>query len=230
MTVYLVCLDRPVGNPASRYGYAGHYAGTCRDGRLYARMREHEAGNDARLMMAAARAGIGFELVRTWPGGFAEERAVKGRPCGSRELKEKCPRCNYMPRINRWAGGKLRVLHYGKVSTMTTRTTRRGRPAADRGYAATAAMLLAEFGWTGDRRNIWNWARRRTRNLRGTEFPAGPPFDQGRVASWFRDGIPSKAEGGRRALATMTRGEHGHLISPRNNQVARGVDISERVA
>lgn len=203
MTVYLVCLDRPVGDPASRTGYAGHYCGTCKPGRLAARMREEARGHGSCLMAAAARAVIGFELVRTWPGSYAEERKIKGRPKGSRELREKCPRCNIMPRISRWAGGRCRQLRYErKVITM---------PAlAECGYSEAAAVVRRELpGWAGDRRQVSMWAARRTPNARGEPFPAGPPFAEAELITWLAGGLPSRAA----TVARMKRDQLGRFAA-----------------
>lgn len=191
MTCYLLCFDRPVGDAAGRLGYACHYLGSTPRYRLAVRMREHQQGRGACLTAAAARAGIGFEMVRTWPGGRAEERRLKGRPKGSRELREKCPRCNMMPRIRQWAGGRCKITSYPRETIME-----------GMGYAATAALLAEkDETFTADRRQVYMWARRGTRNARGQPFPAGPPFSRDAVLRWWNGGRPTQAGGARRFLA-----------------------------
>lgn len=98
MTVYLLHFDQC-------YKHAGHYLGET-DKPVDERRDEHQSGHGAKLTAAAAATGITFVVARTWPGRYAEERRLKGRPKGSRELKELCPCCHPMPRIDRWAGGK----------------------------------------------------------------------------------------------------------------------------
>jgi hypothetical protein len=105
MTAYLLCFTDDDGQHALFSDHAGHYMGKP-DKDVDERREEHQTGCRAKLTRAAAAAGITFIVARTWPGRFPEERRLKGRPSGSRELKEKCPNCQPMPRIDRWAGGK----------------------------------------------------------------------------------------------------------------------------
>jgi hypothetical protein len=105
MTVYLLCFRNDAGEHTLLSGHAGHYMGET-DKPIGERRDEHQAGRGAKLTAAAAAAGITFVVARTWPGRYAEERRLKGRPKGSRELKELCPCCHPMPRIDRWAGGE----------------------------------------------------------------------------------------------------------------------------
>lgn len=88
MTVYLICLDRPL-NPERP---ARHYLGFTEDDSLAERMNAHAAGNGSNFMGWVGRRGIGWELVRTWVGGTrALERYIKKTWRNSRYL---CPRCN----------------------------------------------------------------------------------------------------------------------------------------
>jgi predicted GIY-YIG superfamily endonuclease len=66
--IYLLHLDRPLG-------HARHYVGYAAD--VGKRLEEHRAGRGARMLAVAAERGIGFELVRVWPGGREEERRLK---------------------------------------------------------------------------------------------------------------------------------------------------------
>jgi predicted GIY-YIG superfamily endonuclease len=105
VTCYLLCFINDEGEHVLLSDHAGHYLGeTGKD--VDERRDEHQAGRGAKLTAAAAAAGITFVVARTWPGRYPEERRLKGRRSGSRELKEKCPNCHPMPRIDRWAGGK----------------------------------------------------------------------------------------------------------------------------
>jgi hypothetical protein len=105
MTVHLLCFTNDAGEHVLLSGHAGHYMGET-DKDVDERRDEHQAGRGAKLTAAAAAAGITFIVARAWPGRYPEERRLKGRRSGSRELKEKCPNCQPMPRIDRWAGGK----------------------------------------------------------------------------------------------------------------------------
>lgn len=80
-TVYLICFDRP-------FRHARHYLGWT-EGPVAKRMDRHRRGDGARLLAALKRAGIGWELVRTWPGDRALERKLKNRKCS----KQLCPKC-----------------------------------------------------------------------------------------------------------------------------------------
>jgi predicted GIY-YIG superfamily endonuclease len=80
-TVYLFHFDQ-------RYEHAGHYTGWAED--LDHRVAEHLAGRGARLIEVITQAGIGFRLVRTWPGVTrARERQLKRQGGASRH----CPIC-----------------------------------------------------------------------------------------------------------------------------------------
>jgi predicted GIY-YIG superfamily endonuclease len=81
VTVYLLCFDRP-------YHHARHYLGFAEN--LEARLAAHRKGTGARLVQVIAQAGIGWRLVRTWPGGNrALERRLKNQKHGPRL----CPIC-----------------------------------------------------------------------------------------------------------------------------------------
>ena len=80
-TVYLIHFHRP-------YKHARHYLGHALD--LEARLERHRAGDGARLLQVITAAGIGWTLVRTWPGGREMERQLK-RQKNSPRL---CPLCH----------------------------------------------------------------------------------------------------------------------------------------
>jgi hypothetical protein len=83
---YLIHLDRPLGSDHPK-GRAGHYLGTTVN--LDRRLETHRAGKGSRMLAAAVQRGIGFSVVRTWPGGREVERQVKNR----RNAPRLCPVC-----------------------------------------------------------------------------------------------------------------------------------------
>ena len=68
-TVYLLHFRRP-------YRHARHYF--CA-GDVAIRVAAHQAGQGARLLAVVSQAGIGVDLVRTWPGDRSFERRLKHR-------------------------------------------------------------------------------------------------------------------------------------------------------
>lgn len=89
MTLYLLHFDRPIANGHT----CQHYLGWCesRRGALGRRMVAHANGRGARLTQVANERGIGWKLVRTWPGATrSDERHLKGRNYGNRL----CPVCS----------------------------------------------------------------------------------------------------------------------------------------
>jgi hypothetical protein len=53
------------------------------------RLAQHREGTGARILAAAAARGIGFDVVRTWPGGRDVERQLKRL----RNAPRLCPTC-----------------------------------------------------------------------------------------------------------------------------------------
>jgi len=82
------------GAPA--YSCAGHYTGFAAGGpqELRRRLAQHGTAAGARLMLAVAKAGIAWELARTWPGDRALERRLKVQGGAAR----RCPLCGVTPR------------------------------------------------------------------------------------------------------------------------------------
>jgi predicted GIY-YIG superfamily endonuclease len=80
MTVYLLHFER-------KYQHAGHYLGYTHD--LEARLKQHQAGQGARLMEVVTQAGIPWKVARTWDGGWGLEKYLK-RQKNSPRL---CPFC-----------------------------------------------------------------------------------------------------------------------------------------
>jgi predicted GIY-YIG superfamily endonuclease len=78
--VYLLHFSEP-------YRHAKHYLGSCDD--LDARLERHRSGDGARLLAVLKSAGIGWECVRTWPGGRGLERRLKN----CKNTPKLCPIC-----------------------------------------------------------------------------------------------------------------------------------------
>lgn len=66
--VYLIHLDQP-------FRHARHYLGWTLN--LERRLAQHRAGTGAKLLRAVNRHGIGWEVVRLWPGGPELEQTLK---------------------------------------------------------------------------------------------------------------------------------------------------------
>lgn len=64
-TVYVLHVERP-------FKQSAHYLGCTNT--LIARIAQHRAGRGARLLEVIGEYGIGFEVVRTWPGDRTLER------------------------------------------------------------------------------------------------------------------------------------------------------------
>ena len=86
-TVYLLHFSEPIGNLDNPHGYAQHYLGFTHD--LDARLAAHRSGNGSRIMEVVTERGIGWQLVRTWPGDRALERRLKRR----HNSPKLCPIC-----------------------------------------------------------------------------------------------------------------------------------------
>jgi hypothetical protein len=82
-TIYLLHFDSPIAAGHT----AQHYLGWTKY--LPARALAHLRGRGAKITQAAHARGIGFSIVRTWPGDRAFERRLKNRKEGPRL----CPIC-----------------------------------------------------------------------------------------------------------------------------------------
>ena len=85
--VYLIHFDKPLGDLSNPRGLAQHYLGFTDD--LDARMEAHASGNGARIMEVVSKAGISWQLVRTWDGNRDVERKLKDQHNAPRL----CPVC-----------------------------------------------------------------------------------------------------------------------------------------
>lgn len=77
MTVYIIELEEPLGNPDNPHGQAKHYIGYCEEGRETQRLEEHRAGRGSRMLAAAAARGIKFDIIYSQPGTRELERKWK---------------------------------------------------------------------------------------------------------------------------------------------------------
>lgn len=83
--VYLIHFAQP-------FKRARHYLGSARV--LENRLKHHRAGSGAKLLRAVQLAGIGWEVVRTWPGDKTVERKLKNR----KSAPDLCPVCRELRR------------------------------------------------------------------------------------------------------------------------------------
>jgi hypothetical protein len=152
---------------------AGHYTGFAAGGprALRRRLSQHGTTAGARLTLAVARAGIGWELARTWPGTRELERRLKIQG-GARR---RCPLCGVTPRPGplprTWGGQVARsltsdaqkdaaglmtaaqwaehtALRYGAVTGKPARPAGRGVIPADADPWAGPVFALAAGGPT----------------------------------------------------------------------------------
>lgn len=94
-TVYLLHLDKPIGDLTNPHGQAQHYLGWAKD--LDRRIAVHRSGNGSPLIAAARRLDIACSLARTWPGDRNLERRLKNR----HNAKLLCPLCSGKAAYNR---------------------------------------------------------------------------------------------------------------------------------
>lgn len=86
--VYLLHFLQPIGNLSNPRGQASHYLGFTKS--LKRRLADHRSGNGFAIMAAVAKAGIGWEVTRTWSNGTrALERRLKRR----HNAPKLCPIC-----------------------------------------------------------------------------------------------------------------------------------------
>jgi hypothetical protein len=84
--VYILHLDRPLGNLANRRAQALHYCGFAED--LAARLEKHAAGKGSKLTAAALNQGIAYH-VYAWPASLAVEKLLKAY----KKTAVFCPSC-----------------------------------------------------------------------------------------------------------------------------------------
>jgi len=84
--VYLFHFNAPLGNLANPRAQARHYLGFAED--LDSRIAKQLAGKGAKLVAAAIKQGLIFELYH-WPAPLATEKLVKAR----KRTRDYCPAC-----------------------------------------------------------------------------------------------------------------------------------------
>lgn len=90
-TLYLLCFERALGDVSRPRMSARHYLGWTNGVSVEERVQRHLAGGGARIVAAAAKAGIGVEVVWTSPGTRNDERRLKNAGHFGERL---CPRCS----------------------------------------------------------------------------------------------------------------------------------------
>ncbi len=80
-TVYLICFEK-------HFKHARHYLGFTQVGEK--REQRHIDGNGSKLLRAVDKAGIAFQVVRTWEG---VDRHFERKLKKQKNSKNLCPRC-----------------------------------------------------------------------------------------------------------------------------------------
>jgi putative endonuclease len=131
--VYEIHFDEPIGDPANPKGWAQHYIGHTTD--LDRRTAEHRRGSDAAIMRAVGEAGIGWHVVRTWPGTRDTERQIKLLRSGRRL----CPECTEHPLTGAGAVARASALRQEREAARAA-VPEPPRPAAVPPYEAGRQM------------------------------------------------------------------------------------------
>jgi len=84
--LYIFHFNAPLGNLANRRAQASHYCGFAED--LDSRIKKQLAGKGAKLVAAALKQGLVFELYH-WPACLATEKLIKAR----KQTSIYCPAC-----------------------------------------------------------------------------------------------------------------------------------------
>jgi predicted GIY-YIG superfamily endonuclease len=90
-TVYLLHFLEPIGNPTNPRAQAQHYLGYSRQPER--RISIHTQARGAAIVRHVQQQGIGFLVVRTWPGNWQLERQLKAR----KKARQLCPACTVQP-------------------------------------------------------------------------------------------------------------------------------------
>lgn len=95
-TLYMLCFDRPLGDPARPRMSARHYVGWFL---RPSRITHHANGTSGvPIVYAFYQRGIPFVVVRTRPGTKADERRIKDNGNHAKY----CPRCSPKPWNGVW--------------------------------------------------------------------------------------------------------------------------------
>jgi hypothetical protein len=131
--VYEIHFDEPIGNPENPRAMAQHYTGYTSD--LASRLEDHRHGRTAAIMHAVRQAGVGWRVVRTWPGTRDTERAIKDLHAGRRL----CPECTERPLTGAAAVARAAELRRAREATRET-APELPRPAPPPPYEAGQRM------------------------------------------------------------------------------------------
>lgn len=82
--VYLIHFDSP-------FKHAKHYIGFTETNDVTKRMDHHRKGSGSSLMKAVTKAGISWNVVRTWPN---ETRTFERKLKNRKKSSQICPVCN----------------------------------------------------------------------------------------------------------------------------------------
>lgn len=99
---YLLHFDRPISEDHTTQ----HYLGTSIH--LEWRLDKHENAPDARLLQVAKERGIGFTLVRVWPGGREKEKQLKAQKNG----RKLCPICQQEHKLEKITLDTVKALEF----------------------------------------------------------------------------------------------------------------------
>lgn len=78
----------------TKLSHAQHYIGWCADGDLQKRFRKHLKGQGANILAACLKAGIKFDIVRTYPG---KDRTFERKLKNYHKSKQLCLICKSQP-------------------------------------------------------------------------------------------------------------------------------------
>ena len=89
MTVYIIQLAQPLGDPTRPRMSARFYVGYAESpSHVYTRLENHRKGRGSRMLAAAAARGISFDVVAVTPGTRDTERLIKNRGHYDRTLRQ----------------------------------------------------------------------------------------------------------------------------------------------
>jgi hypothetical protein len=112
---------------------------------LDARLDAHRHGRGARLMEVITKAGITWQLARTWPGGRDRERAIKNR----HEGPQLCPICT--PRPFPVTTGRAATITPVPGPAILILPQPVPVSPRERGLRMAALFLAQRTGWTAER-------------------------------------------------------------------------------
>lgn len=156
--VYEIHFDQPIGDPENPKGAAQHYIGHTED--LDRRLAEHRSGHTAAIMRAVNEAGIGWHLVRTWPGTRDTERQIKLLRSGRRL----CPECTEHPLTGAGAVARAAALRQHREAQAARRQRQEARletlRAGQAGQREAARAAAAADPYEDGRRMARQWLAR----------------------------------------------------------------------